>query len=53
MKDLLNFLLVGITTPLVYMGLCIIIMLSTFLIAIPISLGIYLANMAINLLLGV
>jgi hypothetical protein len=53
MKDLLNFLLVGITTPLVYMGLCIVIMLSTFLIAIPISLGIYLANMAINLLLGV
>lgn len=53
MKDILNFLLVGITTPLVYVGLCIIVMMSTFLIAIPISLGIYFANMAIKLLLGV
>ena len=53
MKDLLNFILVGITTPLVYVGLCIIVMISTFLIAIPISLGIRLANIAINLLLGV
>ncbi len=53
MKDFYNFLVIGLTTPLVYILLSCIVMLSTFLIAIPITLGIYFANMAVNLLLGV
>lgn len=52
MNKFIEFISMGIATPLVYTIYSIVAILSTFAIGLPIAIGIYLIQIAMNYIIG-
>jgi hypothetical protein len=52
-NKLIEFLSVGLITPVMYVIFALSVILTTFLIGLPIGIGIYLIDMAIKNIFGV
>lgn len=54
MRDkLIEFLSVGLLTPIIYLLFALSVILTTFVLGLPIAIGIYFVNLAIKNIFGV
>jgi hypothetical protein len=51
-KKLLDFIVIGLSTPFIYLVYSVIVILTTFVLGFPIGLGIYFIELALKLVLG-